>query len=243
MAYQLSFKPYGERAILVEWPKLISDDILKDVLRFKSNIDYSDVTHIREVRSAYNSLLLVYSHFEKGFQDDVDLLKKIYKSDTISSESKPKLWKIPVCYDAHFGIDLEAISEAKNLSISDIVKFHSEAVYKVYFIGFLPGFLYLGGLDERLTMPRKSTPRLKIEQGAVAIGGDQTGVYPSVSPGGWNVIGNSPISFFNIKNEEPCFAKAGDQIKFCPITLKEHADIKTLVGAQVYQLESEVIDG
>ncbi|WP_370476597.1 5-oxoprolinase subunit PxpB [Tamlana flava] len=243
MAYQLSFKSYGEHAILIEWPKLISEDILKDVLRFKSSIEYSDVTNIEEVRSAYNSLLLVYSHLEKDVQDEVDLLIKIYNSDTISSTSKAKLWKIPVCYDAHFGIDLEAISETKKMTIGDIVKFHSEAVYTVYFIGFLPGFLYLGGLDEHIMMPRKSTPRLKIEQGSVAIGGDQTGVYPSASPGGWNIIGNSPLNFFNIKKEEPCFAKAGDQIKFCPITLKEHADIKTLVDAQVYQLESEVIDG
>ncbi|MEL0456695.1 5-oxoprolinase subunit PxpB [Flavobacteriaceae bacterium SZ-1-7] len=243
MAYQLSFKPYGEHAILVEWPKLISEDILKDVLRFKTNIEYSDVANVSEVRSAYNSLLLVYSHFKRGFQDEVDLLKKIYNSNTISSASKPKLWKIPVCYDSHFGIDLEAISETKKLSVIDIIKFHSEAIYTVYFIGFLPGFLYLGGLDDRIMMPRKSTPRLKIEQGTVAIGGNQTGVYPSASPGGWNIIGNSPINFFNINKEEPCFAKAGDQIQFYPITLKEHTDIKTLVDAQVYQLESEVVDG
>ena len=112
----------------------------------------------------------------------------------------------------------------------------------IYFIGFLPGFLYLGGLDERLFTPRKSTPRLRIEKGAVAIGGKQTGIYPQESPGGWNIIGNSPIQFFDNSKNTPCFAKAGDKLQFYSITLKEHHDIKVLVDAGVFQLESEEID-
>ena len=154
---------------------------------------------------------------------------------------KSVLWKIPVCYDAVFGIDLEAISKEKNLSKEEIIKRHSQAIYTVYFIGFLPGFLYLGGLDESLHVPRKSTPRLQIEKGAVAIGGNQTGVYPTESPGGWNIIGNSPIEFFNPKLETPCFAKAGDKISFKPITIQEFKTIKILVEAGVYQIESEVL--
>ena len=153
------------------------------------------------------------------------------------------LWKIPVCYDAVFGIDLKTISEEKNLPIEAIVKHHSQTIYTVYFIGFLPGFLYLGGLNETLYMPRKSTPRLKIEKGAVAIGGSQTGVYPSDSPGGWNIIGNSPIEFFNPKLKTPCFAKAGDHIIFQPISLSAYKNIKILVEAGVYQLDSEAYHG
>ena len=101
----------------------------------------------------------------------------------------------------------------------------------------------MGGLDERLHIARKQTPRLTIEKGAVAIGGQQTGVYPSESPGGWNVIGNTPISFFDVNKKVPCFASLGDRIVFKPITLKEYNHVKILVEAGVYQMESEVIDG
>ena len=100
----------------------------------------------------------------------------------------------------------------------------------------------MGGLDNALHIPRKSTPRLHIKKGSVAIGGNQTGVYPNASPGGWNIIGNSPVNFFDISKEKPCFAKAGDQIQFYSVSLKEYQNIKTLVDANVYQLESEVID-
>ena len=106
----------------------------------------------------------------------------------------------------------------------------------------MPGFLYLGGLNKTLHTPRKSTPRLDIKKGAVAIGGNQTGVYPNPSPGGWNIIGNSPINFFDVSKETPCFAKPGDAIQFYPISINEHLDIKTLVDANVYQIEREVLN-
>ena len=105
----------------------------------------------------------------------------------------------------------------------------------------MPGFLYLGGLNNALNFPRKSTPRLQIHKGAVGIGGNQTGIYPSQSPGGWNIIGNSPIKFFDVSKNRPCFAKSGDKIQFYPITIKKHKDITALVDAGVYQLESEVL--
>jgi inhibitor of KinA len=145
-----------------------------------------------------------------------------------------------VCYHVNFGIDLEAISIEKKLSTEDIIKRHSQVIYTVYFIGFLPGFLYLGGLDDSIYVPRKSTPRLQIDKGAVAIGGNQTGVYPESSPGGWNIIGNSPIEFFNPKLEKPCFAKAGDRIVFKPVSMEAYNQIKTLVEGGVHEIESEV---
>ncbi|MFL1011478.1 5-oxoprolinase subunit PxpB [Flavisericum labens] len=242
MAFQLVYKLYGQYAILVEWPASINEDILSDLLQFKSKLIQLNIENLTEVRSAYNSLLIIYEQFDTGFKGEVKKLKSIYASKGDFVKLISTLWNIPVCYDAQFGIDLESISKEKKLSEAAIVKAHYESVYTVYFIGFLPGFLYLGGLNEMLAMPRKGTPRLKIEKGAVAIGGNQTGVYPSASPGGWNIIGNSPINFFNINNDKPCFASAGDRIKFHPITIKEHEAIKALVEANVYQIESEVVD-
>ncbi len=241
MAFDLIYKPYGERSILIEWPSLIDEEILFNVLSFKDKILKNDIKLIVNINHTYNSLLIIYNYFLIDFNNQISLLKRIYKQKEKLTKSIFKQWKIPVCYDANLGIDLESISQTKSISKEDIIKRHSQAAYTVYFIGFLPGFLYLGGLDETLNFPRKEFPRLKIEKGSVAIGGNQTGIYPNESPGGWNIIGNTPISFFEATSKAPCFAKSGDRIKFCPISLKKHHDIKALVNAGVYQIESEVL--
>lgn len=243
MTYKLTYKPYGERSILIEWPAVIDKNILSDIIRFKEKIKNTNIKHLIELKSAYNSLLVVYDNCFVVFENQIRTLKELYRKVDKDFKLTQKQWNIPVCYDTTFGIDLDTISFEKKLSKESIIALHSKTVYTVYFIGFLPGFMYLGGLNKTLHMPRKSTPRLKIEKGAVAIGGAQTGIYPSDSPGGWNIIGNSPIAFFNYKADTPCFANAGDTIVFKPISLKEYKDIKTLVDAGVYQLESEVIDG
>ncbi|WP_372937102.1 5-oxoprolinase subunit PxpB [Seonamhaeicola sp.] len=242
MLYHLTYRQYGERTILIEWPQKISKSILYDVLNFKNKIVEIKHDSVLEITHAYCSIIVSFKEALIDFDKEVEILKSIYNRDSKKTKTNYKLWKIPVCYDFSFGIDLEALAHAKGLPVKEVIKLHSQALYTVYFIGFLPGFLYLGGLDEVLHTPRKNTPRLKVKKGAVAIGGNQTGVYPNESPGGWNIIGNSPINFFNIKNKIPCFASAGDQIQFYPISLKEHQDIKTLVNAGVYQLESEVVN-
>lgn len=242
MSYKPIYKPYGERAILIEWSAAIDKKILFDIVRFKEEIKKNNLKYLIEIRIAYNSVLIIYDSDLIVFENEIQTLKKLYSQIHQDFKSTVKQWKIPVCYDAIFAIDLDDISLEKGLSKESIIERHSKTVYTVYFIGFLPGFMYLGGLDEKLHTPRKETPRLKIDKGAVAIGGEQTGVYPSESPGGWNIIGNSPIEFFNPEKDIPCFVNAGDTIVFKPISLKEYKDIKTLVEAGVYHIESEVLD-
>jgi inhibitor of KinA len=241
--FQPTYKPFGERSILVEWPPEINENILQDVLNFKLCIQNQFIKSKIQVTFAYNSLLITYDYTIENINDEVLSLKSLYTSKNSKKKTSFKLWKVPVCYDDEFALDLDEISAKKRISKSKIIELHSSPIYTVFFIGFLPGFLYLGGLEERLHYPRKSTPRLQIKKGAVAIGGFQTGIYPNASPGGWNIIGNSPISFFDASKDIPCFAKAGDKIQFVPIYLKEYQDISTLVKEGVYQLESEVIDG
>lgn len=246
--FQLTYKQFSECSILIEWPSIIDKKTLEDVLFYKEKLENTLVKEIIDIKSAYSSILISYNSIIENIYDRKSVLKDIYSSK-ISILSKPStLWKIPVCYDEEFGLDLEEISIEIKRSKQEIITLHSEAIYTVYFIGFLPGFLYLGGLNNAINFPRKATPRLQIERGAVAIGGNQTGVYPCISPGGWNIIGNSPINFFNVSNPDsyrdtPCFANPGDKIQFYPITLKKHCDITTLAKAGVFQLESEVIRG
>jgi len=241
--FQLTYKPYGERSILVEWPADINVNILQDILKFKNKIRNHIFESKIEVKSAYNSLLITYDFTIENINDKISALKTLYLSSGDIPKTQFRLWKIPVCYEDEFALDLEDISDKKQLSKKEIIQLHSGTIYTVFFIGFLPGFLYLGGLDERLYFPRKSTPRQLIIKGAVAIGGNQTGVYPNESPGGWNIIGNSPINFFDASKDIPCFAKAGDKIQFVPISLKQYNDLSLIVKAGVYQMESEVIHG
>lgn len=241
--FQLTYKPYGERSILVEWPSKINENILNNVLSFKNKLQNKSIESKIEVKSAYSSILITYDVTIENINDEISTLKSLYSNKETIQVKSYRLWKIPVCYDDQFALDLDAVSKEKKLSKEGIIQLHSEAIYTVFFIGFLPGFLYLGGLNEKLNFPRKATPRLKVSKGAVAIGGNQTGIYPNQSPGGWNIIGNSPIDFFDASKKVPCFAKAGDKIQFVQVNLKEYIDLSVLVKEGVYQMESEVIDG
>lgn len=236
----MTYKSFGNRAILIEWPIKIDKNILKDVILFKNKITNINTKLIVEVISTYNSLTIIYISTIDNIYSEFSILKSIY-NDTFSLNTVKKYrWKIPVCYDKKFGIDLLEISTKNELKIDAIINLHSTPIYTVFFIGFLPGFLYLGGLDNQLSIDRKPTPRLTVKKGSVGIAGSQTGIYPSQSSGGWNIIGNSPISFFNPRNEYPCFAKSGDEIQFYKIDIKKHLEIKTEVASGFYKLEKEV---
>ncbi|MBA6152470.1 5-oxoprolinase subunit PxpB [Gelidibacter maritimus] len=241
--FKLTYSRYSETSILVEWPQYIAPEILSDILLFKTYLLKENSESIIQITNAYSSILITYTSNDVDIDTQITTLKAKYDSRQNFEIGPQKLWKIPVCYDFSFGLDLEELSKAKKLSIPEIVRIHSEAIYKVYFIGFLPGFLYLGGLDKLLFTPRRASPRSQIEKGAIGIGGEQTGVYPNASPGGWNIIGNSPIAFFNPKLEQPCFAKAGDCIQFVPVDFKTHQEISSQVKNGTYKIESEVLDG
>jgi len=232
---QLTYSPFGDTAILIEWPSIISEEILQDIVAFKIKIER--LLKLQDVIVGYNSLLLMYNFEIENLDSKVAVLRELYFQKDITTTITGTHWRIPVCYDPVFGIDLKLICSDKNMSIEQCVQLHSKAIYKVFFIGFLPGFLYLGGLNEQLATPRKSTPRLSVPRGAVAIGGNQTGVYPTKSSGGWNIIGNSPISFFDIDNIIPCFAKTGDKISFESISLTEYESIKKQIELKTYQIK------
>lgn len=234
MLNQLTYKPFGETAILIEWPAQINHEILEDIVAYKTEI--TRLIKLKDVIVGYNSLLLVYNFKIENFQSKVSFLEEIYFDKGVLSNVNVTHWEIPVCYDLSFGVDLKLISEDKKLTIKQVIQLHFEAIYTVYFIGFLPGFLYLGGLNEQIVMPRKATPRIRVPKGAVAIGGNQTGVYPNDSSGGWNIIGNSPISFFDIEKSTPCFAKTGDKISFKSVSLKDYETIKKKLEIGTYQI-------
>lgn len=238
--YKLKYKPFGSIAVLIEWPKSIEEGILKNISVFRNKIHLDMGEYVLETVPAYNSLAVFFDTSKIKYSGVVKDLREVYESKDQKLLTAYKLWKIPVCYEPEFGIDLAAMSKGLKLSAEQIVKLHSSVIYDVYFIGFLPGFLYLGGMDEKLSYPRKDKPRPAIHKGDVGIAGNQTGVYPNVSPGGWNIIGNSPLNWFDIKEFPPCFAVGGDKLQFVPISAEEHQRIKEEVEKGAFHIENEV---
>jgi len=241
-AYNLTYKPYGKHAILIKWPAKIDKNILKDVLNFKNKIVNYNTKVIVDIINTYNSLTVFYNTTIENTYNEISTLKSIYKESIQQKKTKNYCWHIPVCYDENFGVDLQEISKKNNIGIDEIIRLHSDSIYTIFFIGFLPGFLYLGGLDKKLHFPRKPNPRLQVDKGSVGIGSSQTGIYPQDSAGGWNIIGKSPVSFFNVGKNEPCFAKSGDQIQFIPVSLDEYQQIETQAKIGFYEIKKELLN-
>ena len=232
MKFLLTYKLFGRSAILVEWPANISQDIIQDIISFERQV--KEIDSILDIIIAYNSLLIRYQNPIVDQELTIRQLKNKYTASSYLIKQDQFLWEIPVCYDASFGIDLEEIANKKKCSVADIIRLHSETDYLVYFIGFQPGFLYLGGLHQNLHIPRKSNPRVRVDKGSVGIGGAQTGVYPQNSSGGWNIIGKSPLNFFNMKATNPCFAKPGDRIQFVAVGIHTFHEIEREVIKQEF---------
>lgn len=195
-----------------------------------------------ETIPAYCSLLVIFDDRNHNHEEIEQKIQECADQISLGLSPKGTLWKIPVCYEAPYGYDLMGLAEKKKLSVSKVIALHSGVTYTLHFIGFLPGFPYLSVLSEVLHTPRKVMPDLQIPAGSVAIGGTQTGIYPSDSPGGWHVIGNTPISLFNVKKKPPCFFKAGDKIQFVPIKGSEYQHIKKDIAEGSHVIEREQMD-
>ena len=166
----------------------------------------------------------------------VDTLKGLSKADSGEQSDEVRLIEIPTIYGGEYGPDIEFVAEHANLSKDDVIKIHSGTDYLVYMMGFIPGFTYLGGLDERIATPRLKSPRLKIDAGSVGIAANQTGMYPLESPGGWQLIGRTPLKLFDDTKEPPVFIQAGDYIRYVPIDQKEYDRIKEEVEKDTYKV-------
>ena len=238
--FELHFKPFGDSALLIEWPSEISKDILDDIRNLSLKLERLDLVGIDDINFVYSSMLVTYSKHILSKSDLVKYIKKIYKAANSEELTARKTWNIPVCYD--FGLDLETILDEKKLSKEDFISLHSSPHYTVYGIGFLPGFLYLGCLNDQLVIPRKEIPRIDVFKGAVAIGGSQTGIYPQNSPGGWHIIGKTPISLFDSNKEDPTFIKPGDKIKFYSVSKSRFKLLEIEIEYEVYDFNKKVHD-
>ena len=148
---------------------------------------------------------------------------------------RKKIFEIPVCYGGEYGPDIDNIASHAGLTQEEVIQIHSSRDYLIYMLGFLPGFCYLGGLDERIHTPRLSNPRLRIRAGSVGIGGSQTGIYPLDSPGGWQLMGMTPVKTYDPEREIPILVEAGNYIRFVPIDEEQYKQIQAQVEDGSYQ--------
>jgi inhibitor of KinA len=226
------------KLIELTWPKVISESTLSEQLVVKQFLENEYGEGIREIRVGFNTLSLKL-RIEITEQDCIDLLEEILQLPDSFQKSEGKLWKIPVCYDSEFGKDLVSLALTHRISTDELIEIHSVKIYTLHFYGFIPGFMYLGGLDERLFTPRKNSPERSIPPGTVAIGGQQTGIYPSESPGGWHAIGRCPIKLFDINLEIPVIPDVGDKVKFEPISRESFFEIQNQSIKGLYLLKND----
>lgn len=188
-----------------------------------------------ETVPAYSSLTIYYDVIEvrKKTKEDTTAfiwmkkkIDEILKTGLEKTEIKERMVRIPVCYDTDFAVDIEKIALAGNISIDEVMRIHSGKSYKVYMLGFLPGFAYMGQVNEKISFERKAQPE-NIKAGSVGIAGRQTGIYPFDSPGGWQIIGRTPLKIFNSQNTNPALLQAGDIVQFYSITKNEFENIKS----------------
>ena len=180
---------------------------------------------LKDIIPAYNTLLVNYDVLQIDVNECIKRLHHLIDGfetqTTLQGQRQHKLVEIPVCYDPCFALDIDKLGEQLALTTDEIVHLHSERQYTVMALGFSPGFGYLGALNEQLKVPRLATPRTKVPKGSVAIAELNTAVYPQESPGGWWLIGRSPVPIFDKNREQPALYKVGDQVKFSPISIDE----------------------
>lgn len=216
----------GDSAITIIFEHPISEKLSRIIITIAEQINIQFADQFEDIIPGYQSLTLCYNLWNslESNREPIDVITSIidshlsgYREDNYINR-QGKLIEIPVCYEDEFALDLSRILQHTGLTSEQLTTMHSNGKYLVHMLGFMPGFLYLGGLDNRIHCPRKEIPATRIPAGSVGIGGQHTGIYPLSGPGGWNIIGRTPMKLFNPESSTPFIASALDYIRFVPIT-------------------------
>ncbi len=228
--------PLGDAAVTIEFANRIDPDTHRRVQALARYLERNRFPGMIEYVPSFSSITVFYNPVEvrrmlpaeekSGEMLSFDLvsgwLRQAVATMKDTDTQPPRIVEIPVCYGGEFGPDLPEVAKYLGLSVDEVVDIHSSADYTVYMIGFAPGFPYLGGMPERIATPRRPSPRLSIPAGTIGIGGQQTGIYPIETPGGWQLIGRTPVRLFRPDRNPPSLLMAGDIVRFRPISRKEY---------------------
>lgn len=220
----IDLRPQGDGAIRVGWPSPVR---LEQVRTFARRAQQAGLPGLLELVPGYTTVTVFYQPETTGYADLCAALRQVAAGTETAAAEPVRRVEIPVLYGDGSGAagdpgpDLRAVSAQAGLSLAETITLHSQAVYTVAMIGFQPGFPYLAGLPEALQMPRLAQPRLQVPAGSVAIGGSQSGVYPFAAPGGWRLIGQTPLRLFDARRAEPSLCRPGDEVRFKPVTQEQ----------------------
>ncbi|MEH7611650.1 5-oxoprolinase subunit PxpB [Gottfriedia acidiceleris] len=237
---KLDIFPLGCSGLVCYLGDSISMETNNLVHAFSEYLKTKLMTKIRAVVPSYHSITIFYDSINCSYTDINQEIKSHFNRYNGSKINREHIIsEIPICFNATFGTELQKIAEDNKLKTEEVVRLYLEKVYPIYMIGFIPGFPYLGGLNPKLSTPRLIKPKTVLK-GSVGIAGNQTGIYPFESPGGWNIIGRTPISIFSTKNNGTENFKPGDLVKFFEITIEEFNQIEQLVKVDNYSIKKEV---
>lgn len=224
----MRFEPLGDSAVMITLGDAIDERTHRLVRAATNRIRSEPPPGFIDLVPAFVSIAVHYDPVAVArtasglpYERVVEFLRDRLAALDVEHLGAPRRVEIPVCYGGELGPDLDDVARTHGLAPDEVIRLHADADYLVYMIGFMPGFAYLGGLPERIATPRRKTPRTAVPAGTVGIGGRQTGVYPLVSPGGWNLIGRTPVKIFDIKRDEPTLLSTGDRVRFRPISRSE----------------------
>jgi inhibitor of KinA len=221
---------FGDSALLVNFEQKIDEAINQEVLDLAATLKaFPEVTYLIP---AYCSLTVGFDASFNNFTEMSDLIENSAKAKSSSTKTNVSVIKIPVCYDAEFALDLEEVMEQTGLSSTGIIELHTSTIFKVYMLGFVAGFAYMGSLPEALKVARKKQPRKLVNEGAVGLAGIQTGIYPTDAPGGWQIIGQCPIKMFDPTRDQPSLLQPGDQVQFKAIDRSEFEALRLMAYPQ-----------
>ena len=215
----IDIRPVGACGVLAVLGSQISEENGARVAALEQAVRRAHIAGVTETVPAFASLLVRYDPLRADYDGVSGALRTLAGELTAEGAQAGRTVDVPVCYGGTYGEDLPAVARHAGLSEEEVIRLHSGRTYRIYMLGFLPGFPYLGGLDERLFTPCLPSPRTRIPAGSVGIGGEQTGIYPMESPGGWQLIGRTPLCLFAPGRELPY--AAGDSIRFVPIDARE----------------------
>lgn len=244
MADQISYIPVGDQALLMEFGNEIKPEISQRIRLVMDQLEeenlYKDWS-IEELIPTYRSILILYNPMKTDYSELEEKLKGLDNLIDQEEDQEKTIVLIPTLYGGHVGPDLDFVAENAGLSPEEVIDLHSQPDYLVYMLGFTPGFTYLGGLNPKLKTPRLEESRLKIPAGSVGIADMQTGIYPIDSPGGWQLIGQTPVDLYTPQTDPPVLIRAGYYVRFQPINQEEFDEIKDQIQAETYQVQ--VLEG
>lgn len=234
----LEYKLINEETIMIYFEQQIDPSTFKEVQKVEKYIKDQQHEAIIEVIPSYRAIMLHIDITKQSLAKVVNELKleQLNKLDFDENLNKVKTISLPVLYGGNYGPDIQEVATHNQLSIEEVIKLHTENTYLIYMLGFMPGFPFLGGLNSKLATPRREEPRTNIPAGSVGIANNQTGLYPKQSPGGWQIIGRTPITVFDILRTPMCLYESGDYIKFYSI---DESMFEQIVEAQQGEFDIE----